>query len=165
MTSVPLGDAEGVERQQHEATGELRRQRSCHEQIMTRESISIAQESSRYRSCCMYKRKERLAACACPGARACTAPKVFLYHGTSPSRVRTSPTFLSPRAFRWYLVDHPAPTGSPFTCHGLVRGHRRPETSPGKRARPNSAVVRTCAYTPTGCGSNPVRCKPLHQLV
>ena len=49
---------------------------------------------------------------------------------TSPSRVRTSPSFLSSRAFRWYPVCLPAPTGSPFTCLGLVRGRRRLEPSP-----------------------------------
>ena len=47
-----------------------------------------------------------------------------------PTSLNTTNRLLSSRAFRWYPVCLPAPTGSPFTCLGLVRGRRRPESSP-----------------------------------
>jgi hypothetical protein len=52
----------------------------------------------------------------------------FFFSGSS--RDSNGSSFLSLRAFRWYPVCLPAPTGSPFTCLGLVRGRRRLEPSP-----------------------------------
>ena len=67
-----------------------------------------------------------------PSPRACVALSKFFF--SSPSRVRTSPSFLSSRAFRWYLGHFPDPTGGPFTCSPLVCGRRQPESSPNVRA-------------------------------
>ena len=74
------------------------------------ESISIAHESSRA-SCCLKS-----------PARAHARLSKFIFCDSSGDSCDSA--ISSSRAFRWYLVYLPAPTGSPFTCPALVCGRR-----------------------------------------